>query len=1027
MTAPAPAPAPAPPTRTPATPHLLERPFFALDNESRAVRQRLRKTHPDYLSCFGDRRFTYPTTFGTLSGWIIIGDLAQKATSLQDTFSQLIDARVQEWPPPKPCYAVRCFLLGVNISHAAPHVVILCSHNDFSLFLRRIVIESNILLAHRSWRCFRLPYEPLVRTMPRFISTGARQHKNEQDLDSLDEYEVFIRRHHHDRLPIYINALVVEIWKDDTLVGTSTIGGVIEGNGQSFALTVAHIFYSHVLPEPRPFEIDESELGLFSSETESEVGDSIDELSDLDCEELDLGANLLSVVERPVSPSSSRHKLRVGRLKFISNLQGDDTRTHTGLDWALIELDDFVVDQLNTPGFRAYHPSIEGQVADLDQHVIIRTASAFLPSRILSDGIFGLPAGISAQSVTVVQTNGTQMGDSGSWAIKPGLDGVVGMLIGACPPLHEAYILPMERILDDIERQTGLKARIATFSKDEKEVQLRIPRRSDETVEYEPVVADQELKLFSKDFEVPEPSLKENIVEALLISDTRLGGQKFLPANKMTELLTHRSIKAELDASGVKPSDELVASVLDRACRLFLTLVWIENVEAIESLLDVGFVDSCLPVGISKSRAPNGRFRWAISPLRDKNSTISAFQDDAGSSQPRLEPWSEAFKKWRSVYTEAFADKQWLFLAPIFTPKTLEYRFEQECPLPFLTIGEQDTRSRPFSSIYRVKLHKAHKQISVKGDDKELFVAVKQLRSDIRDKFYDKAHAFQVTHKMNHQHIIKPIAFFRKGDSQYLVVPWADGGNLRDFWNSRDTSSAPLQRDPLLVHWALQQMSGLVDALDKLLERKYQHGDLRPENILCFNINQGYGTLMISVMSTGQNYEVSTDEHYFESTASIGTSLYGPPEVSHARWFLPDLWSMGCILLEFLIWLLYGENGLSEFNKVGNYRTYWEKVNGEVRVSEYVRHWLEDMSDDLEADTALQDVLEVVKTRLLVVTLSPHRNASLVNSRLSQIVNKATRNSAYLFNDVWWRRHRAPRAYPKTPFPSSYLRHLLQP
>jgi hypothetical protein len=184
----------------------------------------------------------------------------------------------------------------------------------------------------------------------------------------------------------------------------------------------------------------------------------------------------------------------------------------------------------------------------------------------------------------------------------------------------------------------------------------------------------------------------------------------------MTELLTDQNIRTELEAAGLYASDtdRLVVWVLNRARRVFMTLVWIENVEAIESLLQFNFNDSCLPLGISRSRFPTRRFRWVVSSLRDQEKTFSVFQDQKISSQSKPPPWSAAFNKWRPMLTEAFADKQWLFLAPIFTPATLKYRFDKECPLPFLTTSDQGTKFGPFSSVYRVELHRAHQQKTIK-------------------------------------------------------------------------------------------------------------------------------------------------------------------------------------------------------------------------------------------------------------------------------------------------------------------------
>jgi hypothetical protein len=335
--------APASTTPAPTTPPLIEKPFFAFDNESRAARQRWKKTYDAHLSCFGAKAFTHSTTFGTLTGWIIIGDLADTATSLQTTFSRLIDAKIQEGPQARPYYVIRCFLLGIKESHAAPHVVILCCDDKFSQKLRGIIIGSKILSAHPNWYCFRLPYETFALTLSAASSNITNKPEHVRDLGFLSKYEVFIDLQKNPQ--VNINSAAAEIWKDDVFVGTSTLGGVIEANGHSFALTVAHAFYSYKVPESPPFCVDETELGFFS-EVESDADDSLHEV---------LGPGLgVSLLQRN-HPSEDFHllrfeqKKRIGHLAWISDLTRQSNESSSGLDWALIGLDSPDIRMMNSP------------------------------------------------------------------------------------------------------------------------------------------------------------------------------------------------------------------------------------------------------------------------------------------------------------------------------------------------------------------------------------------------------------------------------------------------------------------------------------------------------------------------------------------------------------------------------------------------------------------------------------------------------------------------------------------------------
>jgi serine/threonine protein kinase len=106
----------------------------------------------------------------------------------------------------------------------------------------------------------------------------------------------------------------------------------------------------------------------------------------------------------------------------------------------------------------------------------------------------------------------------------------------------------------------------------------------------------------------------------------------------------------------------------------------------------------------------------------------------------------------------------------------------------------------------------------------------------------------------------------------------------------------------------------------------YRHGDMKPDNILWYLEGGEFGTLKIGDWGEAKEHQVVTALRH--STSTLSTTLrYQPPEVvtglrwtpedepRHVRSRLYDIWGFGCIALEFIIWLLYGKNGLTLFNK----------------------------------------------------------------------------------------------------------------
>jgi serine/threonine protein kinase len=298
-----------------------------------------------------------------------------------------------------------------------------------------------------------------------------------------------------------------------------------------------------------------------------------------------------------------------------------------------------------------------------------------------------------------------------------------------------------------------------------------------------------------------------------------------------------------------------------------------------------------------------------------------------------------------------------------------------------------------------------------------------------------------VIRELNHPHLIKPIATYQRGEAHCFMFPWADGDNLRKFWEEADKQAdkplmTRIQRDPELVSWVLEQMRGLADGLHALYDRNCRHGDLKPENILRFAKNGARGILLIADMGLAKFHILATQQRLAPSSTSEGTFRYAPPEIDDKKSDKPlsrayDVWSMGCIYLEFLIWLLGGHAWLQEFNKSGsgNFDKFWEfKENDKkYRVHSVVSRWIDRLSerlrcDDPRVDTALKAILQLVKTRLLLVKLEgegvpeeeARANATELFKSVAAIYDRAASDPNYLFDASIWRRAKTSISSPSS-------------
>ena len=269
------------------------------------------------------------------------------------------------------------------------------------------------------------------------------------------------------------------------------------------------------------------------------------------------------------------------------------------------------------------------------------------------------------------------------------------------------------------------------------------------------------------------------------------------------------------------------------------------------------------------------------------------------------------------------------------------------------------------------------------------------------------------------------------------MFPWADGKSLRDFWNERP-KQAPNAK---LILQVIQQLRALADVLDHLhnidhhqsisqedeeemptvtlrgeednevndyrhpiMGGSLRHGDLKPENILRFlDQNEGLGYLKIADMGLAKRHVLATQDRDQKTSMTYGTRRYEAPEAAienekYARSRLYDIWSMGCITFEFIIWTLYGNEWLTTFHSQVARETHQEwqfyelVADGETQqadINKAVKRWMSHLEKhepecQTETKSALGDLLGIVREKLLVVQLPPNRLTAISGGRTLQ-------------------------------------------
>lgn len=153
-----------------------------------------------------------------------------------------------------------------------------------------------------------------------------------------------------------------------------------------------------------------------------------------------------------------------------------------------------------------------------------------------------------------------------------------------------------------------------------------------------------------------------------------------------------------------------------------------------------------------------------------------------------------------------------------------------------------------------------------------------------------------------------------------MLFPLAEG-DLRHYWRTHDASRQDYDE---LVSWFVKQALGLAEGLKALHQFKQLeqpesepnshygvHGDIKPENILHFAGNGPNDLGILKIADFGITRFQRSESRFFKEYRH--TPTYRAPEYDLGGGLMStryDIWSMGCLYLEILIWLLYGYDTL---------------------------------------------------------------------------------------------------------------------
>ncbi|KAF4633525.1 hypothetical protein G7Y89_g4594 [Cudoniella acicularis] len=496
----------------------------------------------------------------------------------------------------------------------------------------------------------------------------------------------------------------------------------------------------------------------------------------------------------------------------------------------------------------------------------------------------------------------------------------------------------------------------------------------------------------------------------------------FIPAGTLTRLLTSETIIFEL-AKALNRSKmdlhELAEKILTKALRLFAILVCIDMTSSILDFLNEDLGDDDLPfMRYDLIRWPGGTSNFTLCSSRIPNRPL------------------KCLSSWGRMSIENFSRDQWWMLAPIFkqSRKVRHYELEDNCVLPYIEDreGSDGAEEGGYSTVWAVRIHPEHQFMYQSIHDSNPLLAIKRLNSKKDGDFEMEVEMLKAFSRHRQPHLIKLLATYRYRGRHFLIFPFANA-NLRGYW-----AMTPIPDfSTVSMTWMLRQCHGISSGLMAIHEYRTslpgegvdssanpreglygRHGDIKPENILWSKDwpkddsapNDKLGTLAIADFGLMEFHKKQTRSWVLTETMR-GSLTYEPPErkmrqnVSRAY----DIWSLGCVFLEFITWIVCGDEKIQGFSDargqtdsgglINDDAFYTVRNEGPARqafVRESVREWIQNLHTRPRCTQFVHDFLDIISKSMLVVDPNERIRIGPLVLEFSRMQHRATVDSSYL-------------------------------